>query len=150
MKLNTLTIALQVDDTGDFEGQRPAFFIDGYDLHSLVFAYEKKQFPDDPAAGGGYLPIRTINDENECYFTRTSKEDDFIHEGGALLLTCECDEWGCWNLFCTIEFDGETVVWKDFRKHHRDWKYDLEFRFDKQKYLAEFERIKELFKDESY
>jgi|SRR5579859_4668830 len=139
--MNILSIKIQADEEYD---KLVRFAIDGRDLDQLTREYEKKHYGNDGAAGGSYGFIRFIDWNRECYFTRPTKKDDWL-DGSALLLECTCHEWGCWNLFCTIEFTDDRVIWKDFYKHHRDWKYDFYFEFDKTAYLAQFEAIKNEF-----
>ncbi|MBN1430157.1 MAG: hypothetical protein JXB07_17440 [Anaerolineae bacterium] len=52
----------------------------------------------------------------------------------ALLLECTCGITGCWFLQARIEVGAECVRWYDFSQFHRDWEYDLEFRFERGEY----------------
>ena len=139
--MNILSSRIEIDDE---YGKMVRFVIDGQALDQLARDYEKTHYRNDRAAGGAYSFIRGVDWEGECYFTRPTKKDDWL-DGAALLLECQCHEWGCWNLFCTIEFTDQRVIWKDFYKHHRDWKYDFRFEFDKTAYLKEFENIRREF-----
>ncbi len=122
------------------------FLIDGKSLETIITEIEKKKFSDDPAAGkkASYQPISDLYENKENYFLRSTKFGDFLNQekGAALLLVCGgCSEWGCWNVFCTIEFSDDKVIWKDFGNGHRNWQYGLRFEFDKKAYLEEFAKL---------
>ena len=118
------------------------FLVNGKNFEQIVKDYELEHFSEDPAAGGGYAPINTPYWDGENYFLRSSQKNDFLDDDGeALLLTCDCGEWGCWNIFCTITVTEKTVVWDTFKKHHRDWKYDLRYEFEKEAYFKQFDQL---------
>jgi hypothetical protein len=138
MSLDTLKIKFQ--DTG--ETPEIIFSINGKDFDQIIKDYELENFSHDPAAGGGYAPIKTPYWDRENYFLRSSKENDFLDKSGsALLLACSCGEWGCWNVFCSIIVTEKTIIWKNFRKDHRDWNYELKFEFDRDLYFKEFNQL---------
>jgi len=76
-------------------------------------------------------------------FEFTNCEDVYLLECGA------CRIWACWALWAKIIVQNDTVIWKDFRNHHRDknagdrkWNYDKmgPYCFNKVQYIEELKR----------
>ena len=55
----------------------------------------------------------------------------------ATLLGCTCGIIDCWFLLATITITPKQITWANFRQFHKDWEYELEFRFDHDQYLGE-------------
>ena len=59
--------------------------------------------------------------------------DSFSHDYGVYLCCCGgCGEPGCWSVTAKVKEEDDNVIWYDFKHEHRDWEYDLEFRFENQ------------------
>lgn len=67
--------------------------------------------------------------------------DDY--EDVELLCCSGCGLSGCWSVLIDIFKDDKYVYWKNFRHNHRDWKYDISYKFDKSDYE---EMIKQLYR----
>ena len=63
---------------------------------------------------------------DELYANLTKYEEDI-----EILCCSGCGESGCWWIIVDIEKDEKFVYWKRFRNNHRDWKYDISYKFDK-------------------
>jgi len=55
-------------------------------------------------------------------------------EESALLCCDACGLSGCWSVLTTVEIDENYVCWKAFRHNHREWKYNLIYKFDRKEY----------------
>ena len=55
-------------------------------------------------------------------------------EESALLCCGDCGFIGCWSIFIRVEMDKGYVYWKEFRNNHRDWKYNVSYKFNRQEY----------------
>lgn len=114
------------------------FIIDDMSLIDVVGQHQRIIAPHD-GPHGAYEPIQDIFWGDECYFIRNTAPGDFLHkDGAALVLECECHEWGCWNLFCKILVLDKKVIWSDFFMHHREWKHKLYFEFPITEYRTQF------------
>ena len=43
----------------------------------------------------------------------------------------------------TVREDEDYVYWTEFEHNHRDWKYNLEYRFDKKQYYYAMALLKQ-------
>lgn len=51
------------------------------------------------------------------------------------LLCCgDCGESGCWSILVNVEYDDSYVYWRKFKHNHRNWEYDISYKFDKTEY----------------
>ena len=51
------------------------------------------------------------------------------------LLCCDgCGFTGCWSVLVKVEEDDNYIYWKNFRHNHRDWKYDISYKFGRIEY----------------
>ena len=74
-----------------------------------------------------YFDLTTAASEDEI--------DSFSHEYGAELYCCaDCGESGCWSVVTHIRIEEDYVYWFDFEQNHRDWEYNLEYKFDRTQY----------------
>lgn len=55
-------------------------------------------------------------------------------EESALLCCDGCGFIGCWAIFVNVEMDDSYVYWKGFRHNHRDWEYDISYKFSRIEY----------------
>lgn len=59
----------------------------------------------------------------------------FAHDFGVYLFCCGgCGEPGCWSVTCRVKEDDKFVFWFDFKHEHRDWDYNLKYKFEKKAY----------------
>lgn len=58
------------------------------------------------------------------------------------LLCCKgCGFAGCWSITINIEIDDKYVYWKGFKNNHRDWEYNISYKFDRVKYENELKQL---------
>ena len=90
---------------------------------------------------GGYAYLSLIDFEE--LFLRTALEADLAQdERDAVILGCPCGIWDCWYLALKIKFETETVKLYDFTNPRRkDWRYGLEFKFDRVSFVSEISKI---------
>ena len=55
----------------------------------------------------------------------------------ATILQCTCGVPDCWFLMTHITLEPSIVRWSAFEQFHRDWKYDLNFVFERSAYEAQ-------------
>ena len=63
-------------------------------------------------------------------------------ERSVVLLGCPCGIWSCWYLALKIKFEANAVKFSDFANpRRRDWRYGLEFKFDRASFVGEISKI---------
>ncbi|WP_297880847.1 hypothetical protein [uncultured Campylobacter sp.] len=90
---------------------------------------------------GDYAYLSLIDFEE--LFLRTALEADLAQdERDVVLLGCPCGIWNCWYLALRIKFETETVKLYEFKNPRRgDWRYGLEFKFDRASFVGEISKI---------
>ncbi|WP_210330780.1 hypothetical protein, partial [Aliikangiella sp. G2MR2-5] len=88
-----------------------------------------------PHSSSLYLPSRNLLDEPACVADKGFVlEENDPESGKSLILECTCGITECWFLQARIELTDATVRWYDFSQFHRDWKYNLEYVFERKLY----------------
>ncbi len=63
-------------------------------------------------------------------------------ERSVVLLGCPCGIWDCWYLALKAKFEADTIRFSDFTNPRRkDWRYGLEFKFDRVSFVSEISKI---------
>ena len=90
---------------------------------------------------GGYAYLSLIDFEE--LFLRAALEADLAQdERDVVLLGCPCGIWSCWYLALRVKFEAETVKFAEFKNPRRkDWRYGLEFKFDRVNFVGEISKI---------
>lgn len=90
---------------------------------------------------GGYAYLSLIDFEE--LFLRAALEADLAQdERDVVLLGCPCGIWSCWYLALRVKFEADTVRFSDFTNSRRkDWRYGLEFKFDRVSFVGEISKI---------
>nr|WP_315112010.1 hypothetical protein [uncultured Campylobacter sp.] len=90
---------------------------------------------------GDYAYLSLIDFEE--LFLRTALEADLAQdERDVVLLGCPCGIWNCWYLALRIKFETKTVKLYEFKNPRRkDWRYGLEFKFDRVSFVSEISKI---------
>lgn len=72
----------------------------------------------------------------------------YSNEYGVYLVCCDgCGEPGCASVSTKISEDANYVYWTDFENEHmRDWKYNISYMFEKNKYYKEIKRFEKMLK----
>ncbi len=119
-------------------------YINGRELTEIV---KEKEVPFAKAEGhpnlaglyGHNTPKYLYKDLSEVFI-----EGSYSNKYGVSILCCEeCGEPGCWGIDVKVRQDDDFVYWQDFEQAHRkNWKYDLNFKFDKPEYDSEIKKLK--------
>ena len=90
---------------------------------------------------GSYAYLSLIDFEE--LFLRVALEADLAQdERDVVLLGCPCGIWSCWYLSLKIKFEADTVKFAEFKNPRRkDWRYGLEFKFDRVSFVSEISKI---------
>lgn len=73
----------------------------------------------------------------ELYKSLTIDDEDV-----ELLCCSDCGDSGCWSILIDIEDGDNYIFWKNFKHNHRDWKYDICYKFDKIEYVNSLKQLK--------
>lgn len=154
-KLNTLELRLidpQVakeewySDYQDFNDMLAGIYIDGVDIFDVFkvieLPYYKFKNHTDTYYGYGHLEAYFFYDLlNEALI-----EGSFSNKYGVYAGCCpDCGEPGCWSVIFYVQENDKYVRWYGFEHENRkEWKYDLEYIFDKVAYYKELEKLKKL------
>lgn len=52
-----------------------------------------------------------------------------------------CGEPGCWSVSAKVKVEENCVIWYDFEHSHKDWKYNLRYRFDRTQYESALKKL---------
>ena len=90
---------------------------------------------------GSYAYLNLIDFEE--LFLRAALEADLAQdEQDVVLLGCPCGIWSCWYLALRVKFEAKTVKLYAFKNPRRkDWRYGLEFKFDRVSFVGEISKI---------
>ncbi|WP_297995116.1 hypothetical protein [uncultured Campylobacter sp.] len=90
---------------------------------------------------GSYAYLNLIDFEE--LFLRAALEADLAQdERDVVLLSCPCGIWSCWYLTLRVKFEADTVKLYEFKNPRRkDWRYGLEFKFDRVSFVGEISKI---------
>ena len=67
---------------------------------------------------------------------------ELTDSGECALLCCnDCGFIGCWSVMVNVERDDSYVYWKEFRHNHRDWKYNISYKFDRLEYESALKQL---------
>ena len=120
-----------------------AVAINGEPLLELIRRCEQSFAAKDGQASiaGSYAYLSLIDFEE--LFLRAALEADLAQdERDVVLLGCPCGIWNCWYLALKIKFETETVKLYEFKNPRRkDWRYGLEFKFDRVSFVSEISKI---------
>lgn len=110
-------------------------YINGKELIDILKEIEYSYDPKLAGAYGHQTP-------EDLYSNLVEGEDS------ADLLCCsDCGDIGCWTVRVIITADEKYVYWINFSHHHREWKYDISYTFEKTAYEKALNYLKEKCKD---
>lgn len=112
-------------------------YINGEELISIVRERESKiKDADDLCEPGSYGHLSVDELYRELREAQTGQ-----YEYAHLLCCNNCGDCFCWSVQVKISVGLKYVTWTLFH-NHRDWEYDLTYRFDKQMYSEFIENIR--------
>ena len=117
-------------------------YIDGVELVGIFRAVEIPycEAEEHPNLAGDYGHMSAKNLYEDL--TEATVEGSWSNELGVYPLCCRsCGEPGCWSVTFHVREDDEYVWWYGFEHEHRDWEYNLEFKFLKKDYYAEITKL---------
>ena len=117
--------------------------INGEPLLELIKRCEQSFAAKDGQASiaGGYAYL-SLSDFEELFLRAALEADLAQDERNTVLLGCPCGIWSCWYLALRIKFETETVKLYEFKNPRRkDWRYGLEFKFDRVSFVSEISKI---------
>lgn len=66
----------------------------------------------------------------------------FSYDFGVYLFCCGgCGEPGCWSVTFHVKEDEKFVCWYNFEHNHRDWAYNLNYKFEKKAYQMAMNKL---------
>ena len=120
-----------------------AVAINGEPLLELIRRREQSFAAKDGQASiaGSYAYLSLIDFEE--LFLRAALEADLAQDQrDVVLLGCPCGIWNCWYLALRVKFEADAVRFSDFTNPRRkDWRYGLEFKFDRVSFVTEISKI---------
>lgn len=117
-------------------------YIDGVEIAEIFRKIEVPYCEQEghPNLAGDYGHITA----KELYrdLIEATTEDSFSYELGVYPVCCGgCGEPGCWSVTFHVRESDEFVWWYGFEHEHRNWEYNLEFKFLKSDYLKEMNKL---------
>ena len=120
-----------------------AVAINGEPMLELIRRREQSFATKDgqTSIAGSYAYLSLIDFEE--LFLRAALEADLEEdERDVVLLGCPCGIWSCWYLALRVKFEAKTVKLYAFKNPRRkDWRYGLEFKFDRVSFASEISKI---------
>lgn len=130
----------------DFEGDIAEIYINGQEIIPFLKEIEEpyaaeEGHPDIAGAYGHRLPKKLYKELMEAF-----EEGTYVNQEGAELLCCGgCGLSCCWSIVVFIKQDERYVYWYKFEHNHREWEYNLSYKFDKKDYMQALEVLKKGF-----
>lgn len=108
-------------------------------LHEIEIPYATNEGKPSLAGSYGHLTPKELFDN----LTNSKAPDEYNEEFGNEILCCGgCGDSGCWSVYVFISYDDYYVYWYKFRHNHRDWKYNISYKFDRKEYEKSLEDLK--------
>lgn len=122
--------------------------IDGKDMLDVIREIEKPYLQTEGLLhlqndGGdyGHLFPKDLYDS----LLSATVEGSFAHDRGVYLFCCgDCGEVGCWSVTFRVREDEEFVYWYGFKHEHRDWAYNLSYKFEKKAYQIAMDELRKM------
>ena len=125
-------------------------YLNGHEIIDILKEIEMPFALDEghPDIAGGY----GHNEPKILYrdLSESLVEGTYNQKYGVELLCCgSCGFSGCWSAVAYVRRDDDFVYWENFKQNHREnWKYDLSYKFDRNEYEKQMEKLKK-FTEES-
>ena len=119
--------------TWGFDYKVVEIYVDGEKLLDIIREIEAPYAKEEgyPELAGAYGHISP----KDLYFGLGTAliENSDACDNKVYLFCCEdCGDILCWSISFMVKEDEKYVYWYDFKHEHRNWKYDLTFRFEKE------------------
>ena len=130
-------------DDSEFKGNIAEIYINGQEIIPLLKKIEepyaaKEGHFDIAGAYGHRLPQELYEELTEVFC-----EGTYAHEEGVELLCCgDCGLSGCWSIVVYVKQDENYVYWYKFRQNHREWEYNLSYKFEKNVYMQALKQLR--------
>jgi hypothetical protein len=132
--------AMDIEETPVSAG----IYIDGCDVIDIIKSIEKPYKKREGLTVGkdyGHIQASWLY-KDLCEVTN---DTSYSYKYGVYLFCCrDCGEPGCWSVRCNVVEDENYVYWINFKPEHRDWKYNLLYKFEKKQYNEALEKLKYL------
>ncbi len=117
-------------------------YIDGVEIaeifRKIEVPYCEQEEPPNLAGDYGHMPAKKLYQD----LSEATIEGSFSCDFGVYPVCCRwCGEPRCWSVTFHVRESDEFVWWYGFEHEHREWKYDLEFKFLKSDYLKEMNKL---------
>lgn len=117
-------------------------YIDGIEIaeifRKIEIPYCEAEGHPDMAGDYGHMPAKELYED----LMEATVIGSFSHELGVYPLCCgSCGEPGCWSVTFRVREDDKYVWWYGFEHEHRDWEYNLEFKFLKSEYATTVNKL---------
>ena len=120
-------------------------YIDGQKLLDIIKAieipYAQEEGCPEIAGDYGHISPRHLYSD----LSAATDTNGYFDNLGVYLFCCAgCGEPGCWSVTFRVKEDAEYVYWHGFEHEHRDWEYNLFYKFEKKAYAQALRKLKNL------
>jgi hypothetical protein len=119
-------------------------YIDDREMMDIIAVIEKpykEQEGMDNVDDYGHVPASSLYGDLSTAMDKGS----YSYNHGVYLFCCrDCGEPGCWSVTCKVTEDEDYVYWTDFEQEHRDWEYNLQYKFEKGQYYEALGKLKRM------
>lgn len=117
-------------------------YLDGVEIAEIFrrieIPYCEAEGNPEIAGSYGHMPAKYLYKD----LSEATIENSYSYDLGVYPLCCRgCGEAGCWSVTFHVREDDEYVWWYGFEHEHRDWEYNLEFKFLKSDYALAMNKL---------
>lgn len=117
-------------------------YIDGIEIleifRKIEAPYCEAEGHPDLVVGYGHVSANDLYTD----LIEATDENSWSYKLGVYPLCCRsCGEPGCWSVTFHVREDEDYIWWYGFEHEHRDWEYNLEFKFLKKDYFVALEKL---------
>lgn len=117
-------------------------YIDGVEIteifRKIEVPYCEQEGHPNLAGDYGHMPVKELYED----LSEATIEGSYSNKLGVYPVCCGgCGEPGCWSVTFRVRESDEFVWWYGFEHEHRNWEYNLEFKFLKSDYLKEMNKL---------
>lgn len=117
-------------------------YVDGVEIaeiyRKIEVPYCEQEGHPNLAGDYGHMPVKELYED----LSEATIEGSYSNKLGVYPVCCGgCGEPGCWSVTFHVRESDEFVWWYGFEHEHRNWEYNLEFKFLKSDYLKEMNKL---------